>query len=189
MLFRSCRQYAQEPVSTTSGPETVGFGCPFLSPPYLEVPGRVLPHNLAGSSSFPFILKSRMSHDVAVSDMAIKSNGNLFLYSKTVKNRENLEFSKFPQQSILTIENTQISTDPSVSDRYLQDLCHHVRGIPACAALSPNISANRTFDAITLNLAVRCDQIPARRGTRRVGGQSSAKIPLLGLADSSQQTC
>ena len=118
----------------------------------------------------------------------LKCNGNLFLDSKTVKNRENFEFSKFPQQSILTIENTQISTDPSVSDRYLQDLCHHVRGIPACAALSPNISAKRTFDAITQNLAVRQVQISARRGTRRVGGKSSAKNPALGLADSAQQT-
>ena len=50
-----------------------------------------------------------------------------------------------PQETILTIENTQISTGKSVSDRYLQDLCNHAHGVPACAALSPNIDINRTF--------------------------------------------
>ena len=113
---------------------------------------------------FSSTLTSQMPLGMAVSNMGVKCNGNLFLDPKTVTNNENFKFSKFPQETILTIENTQISAETSVSDRYLQDLCTHVHGVPACAALSPNIDINRTFEAVTQNLALQSKQISAPRG-------------------------
>ena len=85
-----------------------------------------------------------------------------------------------PQKTILTIENTQISTGKSASDRYLQDLCIHAHGVPACAALSPNIDINRTFEAVTQKLAEQVGNISAPRGTRRSGGKSRAIFSTIG---------
>ena len=85
------------------------------------------------------------------SKMTSECNRNLFLDSKTVKNNEKVKVPKFCGESILSIENTQNVTDlavSAVSNLDLYQMCTKMRGIPACASLSPNVSMPQTLNAI-----------------------------------------
>ena len=62
-----------------------------------------------------------------------------------------MKVPKFCGESILSIENTQNVTDlavSAVSNLDLYQMCTKMRGIPACASLSPNVSMPQTLNAI-----------------------------------------